>query len=72
MARKLKFTPAEVVVGKLGMRPLAKELGIPHSTVWRWLQSRHGLVPSQHHRAILKLGGGAITADDLVHGRRAS
>lgn len=69
MARKLRYTPAEVVVGKLGMRPLATKLGIPHSTVWRWLQSKDGLVPSQHHRAILKLADGSITSDDLVHGR---
>jgi hypothetical protein len=72
VARSIRYTPAQVVVGTLGQRALARELGIPQSTVWRWTKTPHGLVPSQHHRRILKLARGAISADDLVHGRRAA
>ena len=70
MARK-RQTPAEVVIGLFGIRPLARELDIDPTTVVRWRQ-RSGLVPSAYHRPLLTLApklGVVLTENDLIHGR---
>jgi hypothetical protein len=53
--------------------------GLSRSTVWRWAQPRDaggtdGIIPSRYHRPLLRLAqrlGRKLSADDLVHGRRA-
>ena len=60
-------TPAEVVIAELGVRPLARSLGISPSTVLKW-RERGGLVPSRYHLKILELSNNFLNADDLVHG----
>jgi len=70
MTRK-RQTPAEVVIDLLGIRPLARELGIDPTTVVRWRQ-RDGLVPSAWHKPLLTLApklGVTLTETDLIHGR---
>jgi len=66
--KKRKQSPAEVVINELGIRPLARALGLAPSTPIQW-RKRHGGIPHQHHRKILELGEGRITTDDLVLGR---
>jgi hypothetical protein len=60
--------PAEVVTQELGVRPLARQLGIAPSTVGKW-KERTGGIPSVYHKRIIELAEGRITADDLVFGR---
>lgn len=61
-------TPAEVVIEELGVRPLARSLGIVPSTILRW-REREGRIPSQYHRQIIELSEGKLSADDMVYGR---
>ena len=76
-------TPAEIVIRELrragvSMRAIARHLDIAPSTVLRWPKSRaeggtDGLIPSRYHRDLLALArrnGAALSADDLVYGRR--
>jgi hypothetical protein len=61
-------TPAEVVTEVLGVRPLARSLGIVPSAVLRW-RERGGEIPSRYHKQIIELSDGKITPNDLVYGR---
>lgn len=63
------MTPADVVTEVLGVRPLARELGLSPSTVAKWKKRYQGRIPSEHHLRILELADGKISADDLVYGR---
>ena len=69
MARK-KLNPAEVVTSELGVRPLARLLGLDPTAIMRWKKRK--LVPSEYHRQVIIVAeqqGVTITANDLVHGR---
>lgn len=59
--------PVETVISVLGVRPLARALGIYPSTVERWRERR--MVPGKYHKQILKLADGELTTDDLIWGR---
>ena len=61
-------TPAETVIGELGVRGLARDLEIAPSTVVRW-RDRGGKVPSKYHIRIIDLSKGKISTNDLVYGR---
>ena len=61
-------TPAEVVIAELGVRPLARSLGIAPSTVLKW-RERTGEIPSRYFQRLISLSGGIISAEDLVYGR---
>jgi len=63
-----KQTPAEVVIGEFGIRPLARQLNIEPSTILRWRES--GIVPAKHHVKLIQISGDEITAEDLVFGRK--
>jgi len=63
----MKKSPIEVAISELGVRPLARALGVARSTVSRW--RRDGWIPSQHHQRVIEAGEGKITPHDLVHGR---
>lgn len=72
------MTPAELVITQFGgVRPLARELGIDHSSVARWPKPKQergsgGLIPSQYHARILALAqarGIDLSALDIVYGR---
>ena len=62
------MTPAETVTHVLGVRPLARMLGLSPSAVMRW-KERDGQVPNKHHRKIIDLAEGQITPHDLIYGR---
>jgi hypothetical protein len=66
-------TPADLVIDLFdGIRPLARLLQKNPSTIWAWQQKRKGLIPSKHHRRLLKLArkhGVTLSATDLVMGR---
>jgi len=66
--KQKNMTPAEVVISVLGVRPLARSLGVSPGCVTRW-RTRGGFIPSTYYAAILRLGEGKITSDDLVKGR---
>ena len=61
-------TPAEVVISVLGVRPLARSLGIVPSAIIKW-RERSGIIPSRYHKKIIELSQGEITPNDLVLGR---
>ncbi len=61
------MTPAEIVIDVLGVRGLARELDMYPSAITRWKVT--GLVPSKHHKKLIELADGKISADDLVFGR---
>ena len=61
-------TPAEVVIEVMGVRPLARSLGVVPATVINW-RERGGNVPSKYHVRLIELSEGEITAGDLVYGR---
>lgn len=61
-------TPAEVVIEELGIRPLARSLGIVPTTVLRW-REKEGMVPSRYHQRIIALSKGRLNAEDMVYGR---
>ena len=61
-------TPVEIVIQLFGIRPMARDLGIVPSTVLRWRKT--GLVPAEHHKALVEMSGGQLTAEDLVFGRK--
>lgn len=63
----MKQTPAQVVISLLGIRNLARELGVAPSTVLRWRKA--GVVRSKYHKRIIALSNGQITPNDLVYGR---
>lgn len=68
MAKKTKLQkPPDAVIDELGVRPLARNLGVSTSTIYYW--QRDGHVPSRHHQAIIKLGAGKVTMEDLIYGR---
>ena len=62
-------SPATVVTDEMGVRPLARQLGISPSTVVKWKVRCEGRIPSVYHRQIIELSEGKLTADDLVFGR---
>ena len=62
------MTPAEVVIHHLGVRPLARQLGVHPGCITRW-RTRGGNVPHEWQKKIIELAKGKITADDLVFGR---
>jgi hypothetical protein len=67
---KRKLNPAQVVINELGIRPLARELGVDPTIVSRWKKS--GLVPSNYHQQVLRIAaefGRTLTTNDLVYGR---
>lgn len=69
MARK-KLNPAQVVTQELGVRPLARLLGLDPKAIMRWKD--RGLVPADYHRQVIIVAesqGVTITPTDLVHGR---
>ena len=61
------MTPAEVVIKHLGVRPLARELGLHPSAVSHW--QRSGTVPAKYHQQIIELSDGKVDPIDLVYGR---
>ncbi len=61
-------TPAAVVISELGVRPLARSLGLSPSAVIKW-RKRSGFVPPKHHKRILELAEGRLSYEDLVVGR---
>jgi len=62
------MTPADVVLAELGVRGLARQLGIDPSTVIRWRQGK-GNIPSRYHRQIIELADGKVSTKELVFGR---
>jgi len=64
----LMKTPAEVVIELLGVRPLARSLGVVPATVINW-RERGGTVPSKYHVRLIELAEGKLTTGDLVYGR---
>lgn len=73
------MTPAELVIEKFGgVRPLARELSIDHSSVARWPKPKNergsgGLIPAQYHARLLDIAkerGITLTALELVYGRK--
>ena len=62
------MTPAEVVIEELGVRPLARKLGVTPGCVVRW-RTRGGKVPDTYKARIVELSGGRITFEELVSGR---
>ena len=62
------MTPAQVVIHHLGVRPLARKLGVTPGCIVRW-RTRGGSVPHTYQERIIELSEGKITAEDLVHGR---
>lgn len=67
MARKKRsrLTPVQVVKQELGVRPLARQLGISPRAVTIWGE----LVPSKYHTRIIDIAGGRITAEEIINGR---
>lgn len=65
----MKQTPADVVIERFGIRPLARELGINPSTISRWRES--GFVPAVHHVRLIEMSDNRLTASDLVFGRES-
>lgn len=53
LTRGRGMTPAEVVIGLFGVRPLARYLDIAPGTVIAW--RGNGLIPSEYHRRLLEL-----------------
>lgn len=73
MALSIKtLTPAQVVTLELGVRALAAQLGVAASTACNWKDTEGGLVPSKHHKKIIKLAQGRIKPDELIYGRKVS
>lgn len=68
MKKPKKMSPAEVVIEELGVRPLARELGVSPGCIVRW-RTRGGKVPHQYHVRICEIANGSVTPDDLVFGR---
>lgn len=72
MARTKHLNPAEAVIYFLGMRPLAAGIQVAPSTIARWRQRPGGVIPGDHHGAILDYARSErvryITADALVYG----
>lgn len=69
MARK-KLNPAQVVTQELGVRPLARLLGLDPKAIMRWKD--RGLVPADYHKQVIIVAesqGVTISPEDLVHGR---
>lgn len=69
MARRSKLSPAAHVIGLLGVRPLAKALGLDPAAVIRWRERSSGRIPSRHLSGILALArkrGVALTAEELI------
>ena len=64
----MKLTPAEVVIGELGVRPLAKLMGLEPTTILRWREGK-GIIPAKHHEKLLELADGKVSAYELVYGR---
>jgi len=64
----MKMTPAEVVTSELGVRGLARSLGLEPSTILRWKEGK-GTIPSKYHAKLLELGKGRFSAWELVKGR---
>ncbi len=65
------MTPAEVVIHELGVRPLARKLGVTPGCISKW-KSRGGAVPDDYKIRIIEIArqeGRVITSDDLVYGR---
>lgn len=63
------MTPARYVCRLLGVRALARELGLSPGAVSKW--QTLGLVPSQYHVAILMIARKKrkrITERNLIHG----
>ena len=66
------MTPAEVVTSELGVRPLARKLGVTPGCVVKW-NTRGGNVPDEYKIRIIEIAkeeGKTITADDLIFGRK--
>lgn len=68
-----KQTPAEVVIGAFGIRPLAAALRCSPTTVYRWSLRPDGLIQAKWHQPILELAKAEhrrdITPEVLVHGK---
>jgi len=71
--------PAPLVIQRFGgVRPLARVLGIDHSSVSRWQKPKTqrgtgGLVPSRYHMTLLQVAetsGVQLNALELVKGGR--
>ncbi len=62
------MTPAEVVIKELGVRPLARKLGVTPGCITRW-RTRGGSVPHDYQARLIEFAEGRITTDDLVYGR---
>jgi hypothetical protein len=65
------MTPAEVVTTELGVRPLARELGVTPGCITKW-RTRGGSVPDGYKIRIIEIAkkaGIVITMDELVRGR---
>lgn len=63
----MKQTPADVVIARFGIRPLARDLVVAPSTISRW--RRKGNVPAKYHLKLIEMSDNRLTASDLVFGR---
>ena len=78
MAPAMHQSPAAYTIALFGgIRPLARELDVDPSTVFRWKEpvdrgGSAGLIPSSIQSRLLTLAksqGLDLTAEDLIHGR---
>lgn len=73
------MNPAELVISRFGgVRPLARLLGLDHSSISRWTKKKPrglgGLIPSRLHGPLLDLAATqkvALTAEELIRGNGA-
>lgn len=71
MSAETYETPAEMVINKFGVRPLARMIGVSPSSVINW-RTKGGLIPSRHQATILNLAaerGLHITPRMVIYGR---
>lgn len=65
-------TPAEIVIGLFGVRPLARALDLSPGTICHWRSNNDGgLIPSRHHAPLLALARKSrkkLTATMLCYG----
>ena len=59
------MNPAELVTRKLGIRPLARKLGLSPSAITQW--KKRGRIPTKYFSQLQKLEN--FTLEELVHGK---
>jgi len=63
-----KMSPADVVIKELGIRPLARQLGVTPGCIVRW-RTRGGTIPQFYWPRLMEIANGKLTTDDLAYGR---